>query len=257
MNNKHNQTDRLKTNRLYSDLAWLWPVWGEPEEYAPYCENITKLIKEHAHIDVIHLLNLCCGGGKNVFNLKKHFIVTGLDLSSDMLDLARRLNPECHFIQADIRDYSLPDRYDAILIDDGIAYITNEADLRLVFKRAYEHLKPGGVMIVGPDDVRETFIQNETVTTRSSSKNRSRNLDVVFIENDYDPDPADSETDALIIYIIRENGKLRIEHDMHHLGLFSTDTWRSLVNEVGFLVQESDYSENGKSFLEFVCVKPG
>ena len=68
-------------NRLYDDLAWLWPLWGAPGEYAPYCDNVTRLIRQHAKREVKTLLNICCGGGKNIYNLKQEFSVTGLDLT--------------------------------------------------------------------------------------------------------------------------------------------------------------------------------
>ncbi len=100
--------------RLYSDLAWLWPLWGDASEYAPYCAHVTRLIRQYARREVRSLLNLGCGGGKNVFNLKHEFAVTGLDISPAMLDLARRLNPECHLVQADMWTFSLPERFDAV-----------------------------------------------------------------------------------------------------------------------------------------------
>ncbi len=54
------------TPRLYSDLAWLWPLWGDPDgEYAEWCDHIVAMIDKHARRDVRTLLNLGCGGGKN------------------------------------------------------------------------------------------------------------------------------------------------------------------------------------------------
>ena len=243
------------SNRLYNELAWLWPLWGEPGEYAPYCRNVTRIIREHAQREVQTLLNICCGGGKNVFNLKQEFTVTGLDLSPAMLDLARQLNPECRFVQADMRAFSLPEKYDAILVDDGISYITTEAELRLVFERCFAHLEPGGVMFVGPDETRETFLQNRSRVTPAAA-NKPSGIDVVFVENNFDPDPNDTVFDALMIYIIRANGKLRIEHDLHRLGLFPLETWLRALPETGFEVHEAGYAEDGRDYIEFVCLKP-
>ena len=37
------------TFRLYTDLAWLWPMWGDTAtEYARYCRHITGLIEQYA-----------------------------------------------------------------------------------------------------------------------------------------------------------------------------------------------------------------
>ena len=66
--------------RLYSDLAWLWPLWGDASEYAPYCAHVTRLIRQYARREVRSRLNLGCGGDKNVLNLKPEFAVTGLNI---------------------------------------------------------------------------------------------------------------------------------------------------------------------------------
>ena len=245
--------------RLYSDLAWLWPLWGDPaENYGPYCEHVTQLVRKYARGETRTLLNIGCGGGKNAFNLKENFIVTGLDISPAMLDLARQLNPECTFRLDDMRTFDWLDRFDAVLIDDAISYMTSEADLRAVFERAYTHLKPGGVMVCGPDYTKETFVQNCTRVSRASSRSKPEHIEVIFVENDFDPDPQDTSYEAAIIYMIREHGRLRVEHDLHRLGLFPLETWRKLLAEVGFEVHEEVFEaqEGERDPLTFACFIP-
>ncbi len=226
-----------ETPRLYSDLAWLWPLWGDPDgEYAEWCAHVVEMIAKHAKREVRTLLNLGCGGGKNAYNLKRHYEVTGLDLSPAMLANAKKLNPECTFVQGDMRDFSLPTRFDAILIDDAVSYMTLCEDLLRLFRAAYRHLEPGGVMIVSPDGTKETFEQNETRVSHAEAKARPEGVDVVFIENNYDPDPTDDAYEGLIVYLIRENGKLRVEVDHHKLGLFAAGVWPTLLREAGFAV---------------------
>ena len=135
-------------NRLYNDLSWLWPMWDSPSEYQQYCKTVTHLIDKYSDRELNTLLNVGCGGGKNVFNLKERFKVTGLDISRSMLNLASELNPEseCEFIQKDMRDYDLDRKFDVVLIDDAISYMISETELFGVFKRAYEHLKAEKVL---------------------------------------------------------------------------------------------------------------
>jgi SAM-dependent methyltransferase len=249
--------DGINTFRLYSDLAWLWPLWGDPTvEYAHYCAHVVQLIKEHAQRPVTSLLDIGCGGGKNAFNLKKHYQVTGLDLSPAMLQLAKTLNPTCEFIEGDMRSFSFGSTFDAILLDDGISYMASHADLSAAFQGAFGHLNPGGVLVTTPDVTTETFRQNHTIATPAVDKTKPDNIDIVFIENSYDPDTTDEHYEATMLYLIRENGVLRIETDRHTLGLFSLDTWRQTLSEVGFVVHEGKYADDENEYAIFACTKP-
>jgi SAM-dependent methyltransferase len=247
--------DNRNTLRLYSDLAWLWPIWGSAEEYAEYCSHVTRLIREHAQIPVRCLLNIGCGGGKNVFNLKRDYDVTGLDVSPRMLALARELNPECEFLQGDMRTFSLDRTFDAVLVDDAISYMATRADLRSAFVAAWQHLNPGGIMVAGPDNTKETFVQNRTVVTPPVGMTKPANMEVVFIENDYDPDPTDDHYEGTMVYLIRDDGRLRVETDRHILGLFTLDAWRETLTGVGFTIRQEKYVEGGKEHVTFACLK--
>jgi SAM-dependent methyltransferase len=240
---------------LYNDLAWLWPLWGDATTtYAAWCDEVTQLIRKYTHREVRTLLNMGCGGGKNVFNLKNQFAVTGIDISRAMLELAQQLNPESRFLLGDMRSWSLDQEFDAVLIDDAISYMTHRADLAAVFQNAYRHLRAGGVMVVEPDFTKETFRQNCTRVSYANAKVKPAHIDVVFIENDYDPDLADDTYEGTIIYLIRESGKLRVEEDRSVMGLFSVDVWRTALHEAGFEVHDEVYSDEPGRII-FACVK--
>ena len=244
------------TSRLYTDLAWLWPMWGDPaDEYAHYCCHVTGLIERHARQPAGTLLDIGCGGGKNVFNLKRTFSVTGVDLSPTMLAQAKALNPESTFVHGDMRTFSLGRRFDAVLMDDAISYMTCLADFEAAFRTASAHLIPGGVLVATPDVTAETFRQNRTTATPATRTNTEAELDVVFVENVYDPDPADEHYEATILYLIRDHGRLRIETDYWRMGLFSLDTWRRVLREAGFEVHEGRYEADEDEYVVFACVK--
>jgi len=244
------------TNRLYRDLAWLWPLWSDPAgEYTTWCDRVTELIRRYSRHGPRSLLNMGCGGGKNAFNLKRHFAVTGIDISQAMLDLARRLNPECTFLQADMRNCSLGQEFDAILIDDAISYMVSGPELSAVFGTAHHHLRAGGVMVVSPDQTKETFQQNRTRVSHAEASVKPDNIDVVFIENEYDPDPTDDSYEGTMIYLIRQDGRLRVETDHHVLGLFPLEAWRKSLREVGFEIHEEKDGESTNDLPTFACVK--
>ena len=130
------------TCRLYTDLAWLWPLWGDTAtEYAHHCQYVTGLIRQYATRQTTTLLDIGCGGGKNVLNLKREFNVTGLDLSSTMLTQAQALNPDCTFVQGDMRTCRLGRTFDAVLMDDAISHMNCRADF--ASQCTCGHLWPG------------------------------------------------------------------------------------------------------------------
>ena len=244
------------TGRLYTDLAWLWPIWGDAAvEYRHYCSHVTGLIERYSKNPPKTLLNIGCGGGKNVFNLKGKFSVTGVDLSPVMLAQAKALNPESTFVHGDMRTIRLGRTFDAVLMDDAISYMACFADFESAFRTASAHLDPGGLLVVTPDVTTETFRQNRTVVTPAALAGTRAGLEVVFVENVYDPDPADDEYEATILYLIRDHGRLRIETDHWTMGLFSLDTWRHVLRETGFEVHESLYSAGEDEYTNFTCVK--
>lgn len=225
MNNKERGAVMTAMPRLYDDLAWLWPLWGDPDgEYAMWCDHVARLMGRYATIPTETILDIGCGGGKNAFNLTRYFKVTGIDISPAMLGLARTANPECTFLQADMRSFDLGSQFDCVLMDDAIAYMATREELAAAFECAYHHMRSGGVMVVSPDETKETFQQNHTRVSRAEAKTVPENLDVVFVENDYDPDPSDDQFEFTLVCLIRKDGRLHLETDCHAVGLFP---WRS------------------------------
>ena len=246
-----------KPGRLYSDLSWLWPLWGDAtEEYARYCEHVTRLVLSRSRRPVATLLDIGCGGGKNLFNLRRHFRVTGLDLSPAMVAQARALNPGSEVVEGDMRTFALGRTFDAVLMDDAISFMDDRDDFAAAFRNAWAHLAPGGVMVATPDVTRETFVQNRTTATPAAAGRKPPGVDVVFVENAYDPDPADDRYEATMLYLVRREGALRVEVDRYSLGLFSLETWRSVLAGAGFEVDEGRYADGGDEWTVFACVKP-
>ncbi len=242
------------TCHLYTELAWLWPMWGDAAtEYAHYCQHVSGLIRKYAKRPAATLLDIGCGGGKNVLNLNRDFDVTGLDLSPVMLTQAKELNPGCTFVQGDMRNFRLGQAFDAVLMDDAISHMKCRADFMAAFRTAYTHLNPGGVLIATPDVTIETFQQNKTTTTPA----KRDGLDVVFVENVYDPDPTDEQYETTILYLIRDHGRLRIETEHWTMGIFSLETWRRVLTETGFEAHEGQYNSGKDRYTVFTCVKTG
>jgi SAM-dependent methyltransferase len=226
--------------RLYGDLAWTWPIISPVEDYIEETKLFSKLIKEHSRIEVKTLLHLGCGGGHNDYTFKKHFKVTSVDISEDMLTLAKKLNSEVNYKYGDMRTIQLEEKYGGVAILDSINYIKTVEDLQRTFITTYEHLKPGGVFLTLVEQIAGQFKQNNTTYSTHSKGD----VEITFIENYYDPDPTDTSYEAMFIYLIRVGGKLEIHNDRHLCGIFKLETWLELLKEIGFKVIQNKFEHS-------------
>jgi trans-aconitate methyltransferase len=238
--------------RLYTELASWFPVLTAPSDYAHEASRY-RAVFETLTPPPRTLLELGSGGGNNASHLKARFEMTLVDLSDDMLDVSRRLNPECEHVQGDMRSVRLGRLFHAVFVHDAVMYLTTEEDLKLAIETAFVHTRPGGAALFVPDCLRETYREG---TDHGGNDVGSRSLR--YLEWSWDPDPSDSTFRTDYAYLLRdEDGTVRCIHDTHEEGLFSRDTWLSLFVQVGFAPRsvQLDIGEEGKVYEGFLAVK--
>ena len=235
--------------RMYNDLNWTWPLISREENYVEAAESIIKAVMGNSGIDVKTALHIGCGGGGHDHTLKKSFELTGVDLSEEMLEHARKLNPDVTYYKGDMRSVRLGKRYDAVMIADSINYMLTEDDLGAAFKTAFEHLRPGGLFFTYAEYSVERFQQNMTWC----SPHKKDDIDITLIQNNYDPDTSDTVFETTFVYLIRRNGRLEVETDVHCQGLFKQDVWMRLLRDAGFNVETLE-SRSGK-YLGYLCTR--
>jgi SAM-dependent methyltransferase len=119
-------------------------VMGDRSEEVSYFRS---LIDKH-HRSPRTVLELACGTGAVLEQLRDDFEVTGVDLSAPMLELARAKVPTARFVQADMTRIALPDRFDVILcVFDSINHLLEFRAWEALFDRAREHVAPGGLFL--------------------------------------------------------------------------------------------------------------
>jgi hypothetical protein len=156
-----------------------------------------------------------------------------------------------------MRSLRLGREYDAVLVHDAVDYLTTESDLRQAMETAYLHLRPGGVAIFAPDNLRENF----TAGTDSDGYDDEQGRGLRYLEWTWDPDPSDSLYVAEFTYLLHETGQpTRCVFDQHVCGLFPRSTWQTLLAEVGFeaSIRPLEHSEVPPGEVEiFVARIPG
>ena len=73
-----------------------------------------------------------------------------------LLAVSRRRNPDCDHHLGDMRTIRLGRRFDAVFVHDAVAYMTTDSDLSAAVSTAFEHCRPGGLLLVAPKHFRES-----------------------------------------------------------------------------------------------------
>ena len=96
--------DDFQQNRLYGDLACLWPLVSPPDDYIEEGEVWVELIRSRLGPGRHSILELGTGGGNLLSQLTGEFDAEAVDLSEGMLEHSRKLNPGVTHHVADMRD---------------------------------------------------------------------------------------------------------------------------------------------------------
>lgn len=99
------------------------------------------------------VLDLACGTGEiSIRLMEEGYSVTGVDLSSDMLAVAKekadQKNLPLFLIEQDMTELEGVGEFDLIgIFCDSLNYLQNELDVIKTFEKVYQHLNPGGLFL--------------------------------------------------------------------------------------------------------------
>lgn len=222
-------------------LAGWWPLISPVEDYEVEARHYLAMIEARAPA-ARTLLELGSGGGHNAFYLKQRFAMTLSDLNEGMLEVSRKLNPECEHLRGDMRSLELQRRFDVVFVHDAIDYMTTEADLEAAIRTAHRHLGPHGLAVFVPDHVRERFESGSECGGSDAPDGRG----VRFLEwsPSVAPDAATGTTHYSFL-VRSSDGSVQSYHEQHVFGLFSEETWRRLLERCGFDVEVTDDDVEG------------
>lgn len=225
---------------MYGELADWFHVLTAPADYDVEAKLFRRTLVERSGRRVRSVLELGSGGGNNASWLKRSFRLTLVDLSPGMLDVSRRINPECEHVEGDMRTVRLGRTFDAVFVHDAIGYMLTRGDLSAAMATAYAHLRPGGVALFVPDWIRETF---QPRTTHGGHDVEGRSLR--YLEWTRDPDPDDDRITMSFSYLLSEkDGPVRPRFEEHELGVFPRRVWLARLRKAGFAAEAVPYEES-------------
>ena len=205
--------------RVYNEFGW--NVY--PEVFAG--QLLRRLTRERAAVRTA--LDLGCGTGVLCRILAENGVeARGVDLSGDMIAIARENAPSLRFETADMVSYRPTERFDLVTCTgDALNHIFDPADIQRIFDNVWSCLTPGGYFVFDllgegeiPDD--EPFVLDYSDTVRAVFRTVRENGGVVHLHIE-----------------VFENGTLSFAEDILEK-LHDVDGICSMLRHSGFILEE-------------------
>jgi SAM-dependent methyltransferase len=149
----------MERNREFDPLAATYNrCWGA-EYHAAAFPVIEHLLLSRVGRGA-HLLDVCCGTGQFTRRVRDAgFLVTGVDASEPMLRYARENVPGSCFVAADVREFSLGEKFaGAYSVFESLNHVPDLPGLAKAFRRIRHHL-PHGARFVFDLNGEEAFMR--------------------------------------------------------------------------------------------------
>src|SRR2546425_3031894 len=147
---------------LYSELASYYDKIYWWKDYAQEVDFLLKIFRRYG-VRGKRILEVACGTGNHTKILtSRSYEVTGVDISEDVLRIARRkVRRHATFVRGDMRDLDavVEGEFDAVIcLFSAISYNLALSDLRKTLNGFYRHLKGNGVVVFDTHFMKKSFL---------------------------------------------------------------------------------------------------
>src|SRR5271155_515249 len=228
-----NPDGRVHTRALYSQLVKYYDRIYWWKDYDQEVDFLVKALKKY-DIRGKRILEVACGTGSHTKILvERGYKVTGVDLSDDMLRIAKgKVGKRSKFIRGDMRDLDavVGGKYDAaICLFSAISYNLTISDLRRTIQGLYDHLREPGIVVFDTHFTKKGFMDGHrgedifddgrVIGARLSISKREGDVGQISFS-----------------YLIKDGTKtIVLRNDVHRLGLFDPEDFLGTMREVGFV----------------------
>lgn len=216
----------------YESFASVYDLFMDNVDYDEWIEYVEKIFKKF-NIKPELVCELGCGTGNIALRLaKKGYDVIGIDISENMLAEAKNKAEEnglsTLFLLQDMREFELYGTVNCILcLCDSLNYITEDDDIREVFRLVNNYLHPNGIFI---------FDMNTEYKFRNIYRDNTFSEitdDAAYIwENYYDEDEMINEY-YLNFFVKNENGTYDRTEEEHYERAYRLDIIKKYIEESG------------------------
>ncbi|CEG27940.1 class I SAM-dependent DNA methyltransferase [Bacillus sp. B-jedd] len=246
----------------YRHFAYLY---DQLMEDAPYDEWVSFALdnwEKHGSGGEKSFLDLGCGTGEISLRLAENgFRVTGVDLSPDMLSIARekaeKAGVSIRFIEQDMSQLEMDELYGMIgIFCDSLNYLESEEDILHTLVLAEKYLVPGGLLAFDVHSLEK--IANGFIN-QSFSLNGEK---VAYIWDSFSGEYPDSVEHEISFFVLNEkDGRYDRFDEIHYQRTFPVEMYRNWLEGAGFEVVSvtADFTEKEPALnserIFFVCKK--
>jgi SAM-dependent methyltransferase len=211
-------------------------IYSTFKDYKTEATQIASLLR-HRHASCTTILDVACGTGEHARLLAAAgFVVDGLDLDAAFVRIARRKHATGQFFEADMSDFNLSRRYDAVTcLFSSIAYLRTLDRVGRALACFRRHLAPGGVILVEPWFA-PGVLDPARVSRDTGEANGVRVTRVSRVE-------VEGRVSRLLFdYEVTDTTGTRRLSEIHELGLFTTPELLEAFRSAGL---EADHDPKG------------
>ena len=199
------------------------------KDYGEAARKVAGIVRAERP-DARSLLDVGCGTGRHLAYLREDYAVAGIDISDELIAVARRRCPDVPFHVGDMADFDLGERYDAVLcLFSAIGYVRTPERMREALGCMAAHVNPGGLVLVEPWFTPEAFWPDH--------------LTANFLDDD--------DLKVAWMYVQRREGRLSILDihymvgttegistftERHEIGLFTHEEYEAAFRDAGLEV---------------------
>lgn len=216
----------------YKGFAYVYDKLMGDVDYKAWVNYVEQIINNNTN-KVNKILELACGTGNITIPLaKKGYNIVGVDISEDMLMIAKNKSMENNlnifFIHQNMVDLELDKKFDCVLIMcDGVNYITDKDDLLKLFKKVYNILEDKGMFIF---DISSAYKIKNILGNNTFGEDLD---DVCYLwQNYFDEESQILEMDLTIF--IKEGKCYRKEEEFHTQRAYDVGEVIKLLNKINF-----------------------
>ena len=228
---------------MYTESAEFYDlIYSTFKDYAAEAAHVATLLRR-LNPNCTTILDVACGTGEHARLLTaRGFAVDGIDLDPVFVGMARQKNPDGRFFEADMSDFHIANRYDAVLcLFSSIAYLQTVDRVRRAFACFRDHLAPNGIVVVepffAPGVPGVLYPAGETRHAAEANGVRVSRVSRLDIEG--------TRAHLHFEYEITDvTGNTRSAGEVHELGLFTTAELLQAFQDVGL---EAEHDPKGPS----------